>query len=150
MRRLAAGRAGPSRAAFVPTAPHVGAVLVSAALLVGAALLGSATFASCASNERPKTVIGSPDLGAAADGTWVGSYRSGPILAEVAVIVVAHRIESVKILKHRTMKGRPAERIVDAVVAAQSLQVDTVSGATGSSECILKAIEAALDTATRG
>jgi uncharacterized protein with FMN-binding domain len=64
--------------------------------------------------------------------------------------VVAHRIESVKILKHRTFKGKPAERIVDSVIADQSLEVDTVSGATMSSECILEAIAAALASAERG
>jgi len=48
------------------------------------------------------------------------------------------------------MKGKPAEAIVDSVVAAQSLQVDIVSGATLSSKCILKAIEVALESAPRG
>ncbi len=151
MKRMTAERAGESRASFIRAAMNRrGASPVKIALLAGAALLVVATFLSCASNEKPKTGIGDPDLRAAADGTWIGSHTSGPIRAKVEVVVAAHRIESVKILQHRTMKGRPAERIVDAVIASQSLQVDTVSGATGSSECILKAIEAALDSATRG
>jgi uncharacterized protein with FMN-binding domain len=115
-----------------------------------AALLASAVLSSCMTTKKPEVVIGSPDLGSIADGKWYGTYSDGPIKVEVEVAVTAHRIESVRIVKHRTMKGRPAERIVDSVVAAQSLQVDVVSGATGSSKCILKAIEVALDSATRG
>ena len=37
-----------------------------------------------------------------------------------------------------------AEGIIDEVIAAQTLQVDTVSGATRSSKAILKAVELAL------
>jgi uncharacterized protein with FMN-binding domain len=115
-----------------------------------AVLLASAVFSSCVTNKKPEVVIGSPDLGSIADGKWYGAYGDGPINVEVEVAVTAHRIDSVKIVKHRTLKGRPAERIVDSVVAAQSLQVDVVSGATGSSKCILKAIEAALESGARG
>lgn len=115
-----------------------------------AALLASAVLSSCMTNKKSEVVIGSPDLGSIADGKWYGVYGDGPINVEVEVAVTAHRIESVKIVKHRTLKGRPAERIVDSVVAAQSLQVDVVSGATGSSKCILKAIEVALESAARG
>jgi uncharacterized protein with FMN-binding domain len=43
--------------------------------------------------------------------------------------------------------GRPAEAITERVVAAQTTQVDAVSGATGSSRVILKAIENAVHKA---
>lgn len=110
-------------------------------------LLVAAVFSSCITNKEKEFAISSPDLNAVADGKWKGAYGDGPIFVEVEVVTAAHRIESVKLLKHRTMKGKPAERIVDSVVAAQSLQVDVVAGATGSSRCILKAIEVALDSA---
>jgi urocanate reductase len=42
------------------------------------------------------------------------------------------------------MKGKPAERIPKDVIRAQSLNVDTVSGATISSRAILAAIADAL------
>jgi uncharacterized protein with FMN-binding domain len=113
-------------------------------------LLTSTFLSSCMTNKKKEVVIDSPDLGAIADGKWKGSYSEGPVKAEVEVVMAAHRIESVRIVKHRTMKGKPAERIVDSVVAAQSLKVDVVTGATASSKCILKAIEIALDSATRG
>ena len=131
----------------MPTARPALAGILCAALC--ATLLASALLSSCMTGKNGGPIIGSPDLSLVADGNWKGSCSQGPIKVEVEVAVVAHRIESVKILKHRTMKGKPAEAIVDSVVAAQSLQVDVVSGATGSSKCILKAIEVALESAPR-
>jgi uncharacterized protein with FMN-binding domain len=40
--------------------------------------------------------------------------------------------------------GKKAEAIVPAIIEAQNLTVDVVSGATGSSKAILKAVENAL------
>jgi uncharacterized protein with FMN-binding domain len=117
----------------------------AAAAALCAALFASTLLASCVTNKKEEVAIGSPDLSEVADGAWKGSYSAGLVKVEVEVVVAAHRIESVRILKHRTGKGKPAERIVDSVVAAQSLQVDLVSGATASSKCILKAIETALE-----
>lgn len=84
------------------------------------------------------------DLNNARDGTYMGSFKSTPIEAEVKVIIKNHRIESIEIVKHITGKGNGAEVIPAKVVELQSLQVDTVSGATYSSKVILKAIENAL------
>jgi uncharacterized protein with FMN-binding domain len=131
----------------MPTARPALAAILCATLL---ALLAIALLSSCMTNKNKGIVIGSPDLSLVADGSWKGSYSQGPIKVEVEVVMAAHRIESVRILKHRTMKGKPAEAIVDSVVAAQSLQVDVVSGATASSKCILKAIEVALESAPQG
>jgi uncharacterized protein with FMN-binding domain len=109
-----------------------------------AALALSAALSSCATKAIE---IGSPDLAKAADGSWIGSYDGGIVKVELQVETKAHRIESVKILKHDCGKGRPAERLAADIVAAQSLSVDTVSGATYSSKCILKAAELALEKA---
>jgi len=51
---------------------------------------------------------------------------------------------SFTILEHDNGKGGKAEKIVDDVIKAQSLNVDVVSGATVSSKVILKAGEMAL------
>ena len=136
----------------MPTArPALAAMLCAArSAALCAMLLATALLSSCMTGKNGGPIIGSPDLSLVADGSWKGSYSQGPVKAQVEVVVAAHRIESVKILKHRTMKGKPAEAIVDSVVAAQSLQVDIVSGATLSSKCILKAIEVALESAPRG
>lgn len=121
-----------------------------AAASLCAVLLASGALASCMTNGKEKSAIGSPDMGSVADGVWRGAYSAAPVMAEVEVTVAGHRIESIRIVKHRTLKGVPAERIVASVVAAQSLRVDIVSGATRSSRCILKAIEVALGFAAGG
>jgi uncharacterized protein with FMN-binding domain len=112
-----------------------------------AALLASLILASCMTN---KVEIGSPDLSRASDGAWKGYYDGKLVKVEVEVGIADRRIESIEILRHECGKGKPAERIVDSVVAAQSLQVDVVSGASYSSKCILKAIEVAIEAASRG
>lgn len=117
---------------------------IAGAAAAAAGILLAAALASCVT---PNIVIASPDLGKAADGAWRGFYDGGLVKVEVEAVVAAHRIEAVKILRHDCGKGRPAERIVDEIVAKQSLEVDTVSGATYSSKCILKATQLALEKA---
>ncbi len=78
------------------------------------------------------------------DGIYVGNAEVLWIAADVKVIVKAHKIESVDLIRHKNERGSGAEVIPERVVEAQSLQVDTVSGATNSSKVILKAIENAL------
>jgi len=86
-----------------------------------------------------------PDLAAVRDGTWEGYYDAELVKAKVAVVMEAHVIKSVTVLEHDCSSiGKKAERIVNDIVAQQSLDVDVVSGATGSSQCILKATELAL------
>lgn len=89
------------------------------------------------------------DLSQAADGTYTGSYKVMPVAAEVSVTIKDHKITDIKIIKHEKGKGAGAEAIPDMVVKAQSLKVDTVSGATHSSKVILKAIEEAVNKAVK-
>ncbi len=104
------------------------------------------------SNMRQKmfsTVISNIDLLKVADGTYTGSYDIFPVVAEVKVIVKDHKITAIQLVKHRTGQGQGAEALPGKVVAAQSLQVDTVTGATLSSKVILKAIENALKSGVK-
>lgn len=106
-----------------------------------AALLSLA--ASCAMAPVPAAVM--PDLSAKADGVYTGGYDGGLVKATVSVTLAAGRIASIRILKHDCSPiGKKGEAVVDRVVQRQTLQVDVVSGATGSSKVLLKAIEAAL------
>lgn len=79
-----------------------------------------------------------------ADGTFEGEYDVGYIYAKVSVVVQAGEIKTINILEHRNERGKPAERVAEAVIEEQSLNVDAVSGATNSSSVIKKAIENAL------
>ena len=76
-----------------------------------------------------------------AEGQGIG----GPV--KVAVTVTADAIESVEVIEHNETAGisDPAlEQIPAAIVQAQSLAVDAVSGATVTSKAILAAAELAL------
>ena len=51
------------------------------------------------------------------------------VAAEVAVTVKDHKIANIVLLSHKNGRGKPAEVIPEKVLKAQSLQVDTISGA---------------------
>jgi len=84
------------------------------------------------------------DLQRVSDGEYEGEYDAAIVKARVKVIVKDHRIVDIDLLQHENGRGKPAEVIPAQVVAAQSLQVDTISKATHSSKVILEAIEQAL------
>lgn len=84
------------------------------------------------------------DLMALADGAYQGQCDNGLVFVRVEIKVENHRLADARILEHRNGRGRAAETIADSVVDNQSIEVDAVSGATISSQTILKAIENAL------
>ncbi|MEW5785861.1 MAG: FMN-binding protein [Bacillota bacterium] len=84
------------------------------------------------------------DLSKISNGAYLGSYKAFPVAVEVKVTVTDHQITGIELLKHNNGQGGAAETITGKVVEAQSLSVDTISGATISSKVILKAIENAL------
>lgn len=88
--------------------------------------------------------VSTPDLLALTNGSYTGEYTILPVSAEVEVTIQNHRIMAVTILRHDNGLGGAAERLADEIVFQQSLELDSVSGATVSSKCILKAAEAAL------
>jgi uncharacterized protein with FMN-binding domain len=88
-----------------------------------------------------------PNLALIADGVYRGNfdYTSTPVKATVDVTVQGHRITKIDIVKHfRSPVGKKGEKITDLIVERQSLDVDVISGATISSETLLKAVENAL------
>ena len=92
-------------------------------------------------SEQPLEEI---NLAGVADGLYRGSYTAFPVAVEVEVNVNEQVITAIELLKHQNGQGGAAEVILDDVIVAQSLEVDTVSGATYSSMFILKAVEDAL------
>ncbi|BES64753.1 hypothetical protein SANA_11920 [Gottschalkiaceae bacterium SANA] len=89
--------------------------------------------------------IGEMNLDGMEDGVYMASYVYNEAMgATVVVTVVDHQIGEIAIEEHKSGLGSKAEQIVDRVIDQQSLQVDAISGATGSSKIILKAIETAL------
>ena len=90
------------------------------------------------------------DLQKVADGEYTGDFDAIFVKATVKVVVKDHKIEAIELIQHDNGRGANAEVIPDNVVKAQSLLVDTISGATSSSKVILEAIEQALKKAISG
>lgn len=93
-----------------------------------------------------KQTIQTIDLTTIPNGIYQGECNNGLDAAKVSVTVDAHRITAIDLQQHRHGKGKPAEAIIHEVIQQQSLDVDAVSGATLSSNTILKAIANALET----
>ncbi|XFA98975.1 FMN-binding protein [Candidatus Izemoplasma sp. B36] len=89
-------------------------------------------------------VIEDIDLSTVEDGTYTGEYTQTPLSVIVQVEVFDHEIVNILILKHDNGQGNPAEVIINSVIASQSIDVDSIAGATYSSIVILLAIQDAL------
>jgi len=90
--------------------------------------------------------IRTPNLTNIQDGTFTGYFDAILVSANVDVTVEEHRVTDIVINNHHHGRDSAvaAETIIVDVVEYQSLEVDTVSGATNSSLVILKAIQLAL------
>jgi uncharacterized protein with FMN-binding domain len=109
-------------------------------LITAVSIIGCSTAYKSVTAEMPNLLL-------IADGVYRGNYdmASTPVKATVDVAVQNHRITGINILEHsRSPIGKKAERIIDTIIERQSLDVDTISGATASSKTILKAVENAL------
>ena len=84
------------------------------------------------------------NLSQLADGTYNGRCDNGIVKAQVEVDVASGIITDVRIIEHQNGLGSPAEAVTRKVIESQSVEVDAISGATMSSDTILKAIEIAL------
>lgn len=84
------------------------------------------------------------DLSVVDDGVYRGEEKLGLVGSIVEVEVKDHKITNITLIDHKNWRGKPAEAILDEVIARQSLVVDTISGATASSKVILKSIEKSL------
>lgn len=95
-----------------------------------------------------KMVIGNVDLSKVPDGTYQGTFKGGRFSNTLKVTVKDHKITRITIVKDEQFgRSKVSGELFDRVVAAQSLKVDTVSGATVSSKAYLKALENALNKA---
>lgn len=100
-------------------------------------------------NELNKVVskieIKTIDLSELKDGEYIGKYYVNESAgATVKVTIEGNKIINIGIVEHKCARGKKAEIITNSVINRQSLDVDTISGATSSSLVILKAIENAL------
>lgn len=83
------------------------------------------------------------------DGIYIGEYAGGKFgwrKNEVQVTVSSGKVTEIKLISSADPANKNMEQDVlyDSVIESQSLQVDTLSGATLSSKAYLKAVEDAL------
>lgn len=80
------------------------------------------------------------------DGNYTAEFSCFPVTAIVEVEVLNHEIINIVILQHKNGQGEAAQIIIQDVIDAQSVEVDTIAGATYSSKVILIAINTALES----
>ena len=84
------------------------------------------------------------DISTVKDGTYEGSCSTTLVKVKVSVTVKDGKLETVDILEHQCGEGKIANSIAGTMVQRNNIEVDTVSGATFSSEVIKAAVRDAL------
>ncbi|MBE7724005.1 MAG: FMN-binding protein [Enterocloster citroniae] len=84
------------------------------------------------------------DLNAVDNGEYIGICQNKILFAVVKVHIANHEIADIEILEHKASYMTQAQQIADDVCSKQSLEVDAISGATLTSDTVLKAVENAL------
>ncbi len=92
--------------------------------------------------EIKSMIINNIDLQGIEDGYYEGVFTGGRWSNKVAVTVVNHSITHIQVIDSEQLKLMNSA--AEAVKKEQSLQIDTVSGATVTTKAFLKAVENAL------
>ncbi|MBB2184339.1 FMN-binding protein [Lachnospiraceae bacterium MD1] len=121
-------------------------ILIGLILIIGIiSLLVYLAFLSNYQNKVAAIEIQDIDFSDIPDGTYYGECDVNFIRAKVSVTMENGIITDITLLEHKNGEGKPAERIIDDIIKAQSLEVDAVSGATNSCKVITQAIMNALE-----
>jgi uncharacterized protein with FMN-binding domain len=103
-------------------------------------------------NEAKNLPLNAVDFGKLKDGTYIGEYGGGMYKWRVnsaRVTVSSGKISDIELLNSSDpgAKNTKQDELYDRVIKEQSLQVDTISGATLTSKAYLQAVENALKQA---
>jgi uncharacterized protein with FMN-binding domain len=89
--------------------------------------------------------VSMPNISGKPDGVYRGESSNAWLTVVLDVSLQSEQLVKIDVVKHTGSSiGKQAEKIIPEIIKTQSLDVDAVSGATGSSRCILQAIENAL------
>lgn len=89
--------------------------------------------------------VESIDLSTVEDGEYTGEYENYRWSNIVEVTVENHEITSIKIIESGNQsQGKLLDEIIDKVIDEQNVDIDTIAGATATTNSVLKAIEDAL------
>ena len=103
--------------------------------------------ATTSQKKTKKANAGDIDLSKIKDGTYEGQANGYRGLVKVSVTVKGHKITAIKVLSNSddaAFFNRASAGVIKNILAKQSLKVDVVSGATYSSNGIIKAVKNAL------
>jgi uncharacterized protein with FMN-binding domain len=128
-------------------------ILVILLIVVVLGAGGALIFTAGERNEGRSLPITNVDFSTLNDGTYIGEYEGGMHkwrANEVQVIVSSGKVTDINILKHKEKQSPElTDKLYKRVIESQSLQVDTISGATITSKAYLKSVENALNKAQR-
>jgi uncharacterized protein with FMN-binding domain len=117
-------------------------------LIVGivlAALIGILAIGAFSGMGAVRRLAVNPvDLAGIEDGVYTGSFRKGRFSYSVEVTVKDQRIQAVKSTGKPQAQEAVVRQIFARIVEVQSVQVDTVSGASLTTKAVSKAVENAL------
>lgn len=86
------------------------------------------------------------DLNAAEDGTYTGTYENGRFTNTIETTVLNHQITSINhVLTNNPSQQAVFDEIIQIIMEEQRIDIDTVSGATATTNSFLKAVENAFD-----
>lgn len=117
----------------------------------GRSLSSAAARGEPPTSTSPKATVPAPATGHTTDGP-AADTRWGPV--QVEVVIAGHRIVDVRALAYPDERDRSVAinsdalpQLHDEVISAQSAKIDTVSGATYTSDGYARSLQAALDSA---
>ena len=121
-------------------------IIIICTILVIAAFAFTAFFYQLGKmhNTVSMVPIGIMDLSKTEDGKYTGEYGDFVLFVKVEVTVKDHSIKEIKVLKQNSGKGYEGRSVIEKIIEKQSLRVDTVTGASSSSKCIIVAVANAL------
>jgi len=117
--------------------------IVIAILIIG---MGVFIYFNQGLSKYRKMVINDVDLSKVDDGVYQGEFTGGRWKNKLEVTIKDHQITDLRLLNASKITGMAdiGEKVFQQVKEKQSVQIDTVSGATVHTKAILKSIENAL------
>ncbi|WP_286907076.1 FMN-binding protein [Clostridium sp. UBA1652] len=84
------------------------------------------------------------EMNLVSDGIYNGEVNAGLVKVKVATIVKNNAIKKIDIIEHQKGMGGKAEVITDKIIEENNYNVESISGATLSSEAIKSAVSKSL------
>jgi len=109
-------------------------------------VLALGAFGTIGLKDAKALEITSVDLSSVDDGTYTGIYENGRWSNTVEVTVQNHEITNInQVSSGNSSQQAVFDEIIQNIISAQKIDIDTVSGATATTNSFLKAVENAFN-----